>query len=195
MRYDDPANEQILGEISAGRAPPHILNVLPGQPVELRVAKRLSENYVPTTAPSGAFTGEGMRLGAVVPDFSPGSVGSSTGGMPGAFPSEATTTGAGASASRPSAEREAITTRFEVDQTLPTTSVQIRLADGTRIVCRMNLTHTVQDIRNFINASRPENLTRPYTIGTTFPNKTLDNYAATIEGAGLVNSVVVQRWT
>lgn len=79
----------------------------------------------------------------------------------------------------------------------------------------MNLTHTVGDIRSFINAcvplsalcmrradlrgygldsSRPENLTRPYTIGTTFPNRTLEDDSATIEGAGLKNSVVVQRW-
>jgi UBX domain-containing protein 1 len=43
-------------------------------------------------------------------------------------------------------------------------------------------------------SSRPENLSRPYTIGTTFPNRTLDDDSATIEGAGLVNSVVVQRW-
>ena len=42
--------------------------------------------------------------------------------------------------------------------------------------------------------SRPENLTRAYTIGTTFPNRTLTDDQATIEAAGLVNSVVVQRW-
>jgi UBX domain-containing protein 1 len=44
------------------------------------------------------------------------------------------------------------------------------------------------------HSSRPENLSRPYTIGTTFPNRTLDDDNATIESAGLVNSVVVQRW-
>jgi UBX domain-containing protein 1 len=193
MRYDDPANEQILSEINSGRAPPQILNVLPGQHVELRVEKRLSEAYVPTKHSAGssrAFSGEGMRLGAVVPDLAPSSAGSSARGMPGGFPSDAAPSpGDGAGA-----ERTGISTRFEVDQTLPTTSVQIRLADGTRIVCRMNLTHTVQDIRNFINASRPENVTRAYTIGTTFPNRTLEDFGATIEGAGLVSSVVVQRW-
>ena len=43
-------------------------------------------------------------------------------------------------------------------------------------------------------SSRPENLTRPYTIGTTFPNRTLDDDKATITDAGLQNSVIVQRW-
>jgi len=80
-----------------------------------------------------------------------------------------------------------------------------------RLPCRMNHTHTVRDVRNFINAcvrtqpyspfvsdirdsARPENLTRSYTIGTTFPNRTLDDDTKTIKDAGLVNSVVVQRW-
>jgi UBX domain-containing protein 1 len=35
---------------------------------------------------------------------------------------------------------------------------------------------------------------RPYTIGTTFPNRTLDDNSATIEAPGLRNSVIVQRW-
>ena len=114
--------------------------------MELRVAKRITEDYVP---PKGlkAFAGSGHRLGAVVPDFNMET--SST--MPGTFPV------APATLTRPTVQsstidRDHTSTRFEVDQSLPTTSVQIRLADGTRMVCRMNLTHTVLDIRNFINA-------------------------------------------
>jgi len=185
MRYDDPAQAQILSEIHAGRAPPSVLNVLPGQHVELRVAKRTDEEYVP---PKGAktFGGSGNRLGGVVPDA--GS--DSSVPMPGTFPSGPVPT----PQSSTSVEKPAMLTKFEVDQTQPTTSIQIRLTDGTRIVARMNLTHTVGDIRNFINASRPENLSRPYTIGTTFPNRTLEDDKVTIQAAGLVNSVVVQRW-
>ncbi|THH12757.1 hypothetical protein EW146_g7394 [Bondarzewia mesenterica] len=191
-RYDDPANAQLLNEINAGRAPPSILNVQPGEAVELRVAKRLTEEYVPP--PKSAFSGSGNRLGAPVPEPSASS-GSSA--MPGEFPGASGSAPAGSIAPAvPSARREpdSINTRFEVDQTKPTTSLQIRLADGTRLVCRMNLTHTVRDIRNFINAARPENLTRPYTVGTTFPNRVLEDDSATIETAGLVNSVIVQRW-
>jgi len=187
-RYDDPAQSQILAEINSGHAPPSILNVRPGQHVELRVAKRTNEDYVPPKG-SKAFSGSGNRLGSVVPNFV-GANDSTSIPMPGSFPSAATSTASPASA----VDRTEITTKFEVDQSQPTTSVQIRLADGTRMVCRMNLTHTVADIRNFINASRPENLARPYTIGTTFPNRTLEDNMATIQGAGLVNSVIVQRW-
>jgi len=42
--------------------------------------------------------------------------------------------------------------------------------------------------------SRPDNAARAYTIGTTFPNRTLEDDGETISGAGLANSVVVQRW-
>ncbi|KAF8639316.1 hypothetical protein AX17_001596 [Amanita inopinata Kibby_2008] len=188
LRYDDPANAQILAEINAGRAPPSILDVLPGQPVELRVARRTNEEYVAPPTRMKAFIGAGHRLGAPVPGESSSNLEADT--MPGSFPSPSSVPGAG----RPSVERENITTRFEVDQSKPTTSIQLRLADGTRMVCRMNLTHTIQDIRNFINASHPENLTRPYTIGTTFPNRTLEDNSVTIEAAGLANSVIVQRW-
>lgn len=74
----------------------------------------------------------------------------------------------------------------------------------------MNLTHKVSDIRNFINAcvklkklfyyllttyasARPGNNREVYTIGTTFPNRTLTDDSQTIEAAGLVNSVITQR--
>ncbi|GLB42820.1 putative SEP-domain-containing protein [Lyophyllum shimeji] len=191
LRYDDPNNAELLAQINAGRAPPSILNVLPGQPVEVRITKRTDEPYVPPRG-AKAFTGSGHRLGAPVPSFTAPAETAASSSMPGGFPSSVAATGPSSAGVRP--ERDSITTRFEVDQTLPTTSMQVRLADGTRIVARMNLTHTVRDLRNFINAARPENLTRPYTIGTTFPNRTLEDLDATIEGAGLANSVVVQRW-
>ena len=169
MRYDDPAHADVLEAINAGclllrfhscvyrctdfisgsEAPSSILNTHPNQHVELRVAKRITEDYVP---PRGlkVFAGSGHRLGAVVPDIT-SSMGTSSTSMPGTFPvSGATPTRSTAQSS--TIDRDHTSTRFEVDQSLPTTSVQIRLADGTRMVCRMNLTHTVLDIRNFINA-------------------------------------------
>jgi len=182
MRYDEPGNSQLLDEINSGHAPPQFLNVRVGQPVELRVTRRLNEDYVPPPKrPLGAFEGQGNRLGAPVPEFEgPSSASHTMQSIPGAFPS-------------PSVERESLPPRFEVDQTLPTTNVQVRLADGTRLVARMNLYHTVGDIRSFINASRPGSSATPYTIQTTFPNRVLEDDSQTIEQAGLKNSVVVQR--
>ncbi|KAG6887996.1 hypothetical protein C0995_011101 [Termitomyces sp. Mi166 len=186
MQYDNPEHAALLAQLRSGQAPPHVLNLRVGQPVDIRIAQRTHEDYVPPQG-SRAFSGSGHRLGAPVPEISGAGFSSGSTSMPGQFPtsSHPTTTATG--------ERRSIATRFEVDQSLPTTSVQIRLADGTRMVCRMNLTHKVSDLRNFINAARPENTTRPYTIGTTFPSRTLDDLDVTIEAAGLANSVVVQR--
>lgn len=133
------------------------------------------------------------------------------------------------------------------DRSLPTTSIQLRLADGSRMVAEFNLDHTVADIRRwgwggqgggaapasrrqgpelapvvhprrpprqhapsppnthmhthtlphwfmrrFIRASRPD-MPAAYRLATAFPPKTLDDDAATIEAAGLANSVVVQK--
>jgi len=50
-------------------APPQILNVRVGQPVELRVTRRLGEDYVPPPKrPLGTFEGTGHRLGDAVPE-------------------------------------------------------------------------------------------------------------------------------
>ncbi|CUA67318.1 UBX domain-containing protein 1 [Aspergillus nidulans FGSC A4] [Rhizoctonia solani] len=176
LKYDDPANQAILTAINSGSAPPSVLNVRVGQPVELRVAQRTQEEYrPPPPKPATPFSGSGNRLGAPTTAGEP----SGSTSMPGAFTTP---------------EPESIRTRFEVDSSLPMTSIQVRLADGTRLTCRMNLTHTVGDIRNFINASTPGATSRPYTIGTTFPNRTLDDPTQTVEAAGIKGSVVVQRW-
>ncbi|KIM31278.1 hypothetical protein M408DRAFT_327539 [Serendipita vermifera MAFF 305830] len=175
LLYSDPVSAQLLQSIQDGLAPPEALNVRIGQPVELRVSKRLDEDYVPP--PPGPFAGTGNRLGSPLPATV-----------------QSTTTSAAPPAAAPAQASGASAGSFEVDMSAPTTSVQIRLADGTRLVSRMNLTHTVGDIRRFINAARPGSSSRPYTIQTTLPVRILDDESLTIETANLKNSVVVQRW-
>ncbi|CAJ0843373.1 7288_t:CDS:10, partial [Entrophospora sp. SA101] len=85
--------------------------------------------------------------------------------------------------------------KFEVDESLPITSLQIRLADGTRMLARFNHTHTVNDIRNFINASRVGEAQRNYLLQTSFPVNDLNDGSQTLEEASLLNSVVIQRYT
>ena len=60
-------------------APPQILDVRVGQPVELRVTRRLNEDFVaPPKRPIGTFEGQGHRLGAIVPDVINSSASSSS---------------------------------------------------------------------------------------------------------------------
>ncbi|KAF4372595.1 hypothetical protein F8388_027268 [Cannabis sativa] len=81
-----------------------------------------------------------------------------------------------------------------VDETLPSTSVQLRLADGTRTIGRFNYHHTVNDIRSFIDGSRPGE-SRNYQLQVMgFPPKLLNDPQQTIEQAGLANSVVIQKF-
>ncbi|KAK8601050.1 hypothetical protein V6N13_059202 [Hibiscus sabdariffa] len=80
-----------------------------------------------------------------------------------------------------------------VDESLPSTSIQLRLGDGTRMITRFNLQHTVDDIRSFINASRPGSTTNYQLQMMGFPPKLLTDPTQTIEQAGLANSVVIQK--
>lgn len=81
-----------------------------------------------------------------------------------------------------------------VDENLPSTSVQIRLADGTRLIAHFNLHHTISDIHSFIDASRP-GTARNYQLQMMgFPPKVLADRTQNIEQAGLANSVVIQKF-
>lgn len=80
-----------------------------------------------------------------------------------------------------------------VDQNQPSTSIQLRLAYGTRMVAHFNFHHTINDIHAFVDASRPGG-SRTYQLQTVgFPPKPLNELNQTIEQAGLANSVVIQK--
>lgn len=80
-----------------------------------------------------------------------------------------------------------------VDESSPSTSIQLRLADGTRMVSRFNYQHTIRDVRAFIDASRPGGPSGYQLQMMGFPPKPLNDLDQTIEQAGIANSVVVQK--
>ena len=94
--------------------------------MELRVSRKLEEDYVQPPKRFAAFEGSGQRLGSPLPAALSGPSTSSQ-QPPGAFPGTSSSSNA-----TPAGDRPSITTKFEVDQSKPTTSIQIRLADGTR---------------------------------------------------------------
>ena len=82
---------------------------------------------------------------------------------------------------------------WSVDEGAPTTSVQLRLRDGSRVVGRFNLTHTVADVRAFIACASPANASGTYSLQLSgFPPKRLEDEAQAV-GDGLANSVIIQR--
>jgi len=186
--YEDPANQTLVRQLIEGTAPPELINIRFGQPVDVRIDERRNEDYVPSNVPSQAFSGSGQRLGAP----SSGPTGSSA-SMPGAF--QGSPSGVSPS-SEPERSLDSAQTIFEVSNEQPTTRILVRFADGTRETVTMNLTHTVADIRNFINFSRRESNSRPYTITSTntFPPRALDDDSKTVKDAKLEKSVVMQKW-
>ncbi|XP_075491304.1 plant UBX domain-containing protein 3-like [Primulina tabacum] len=80
-----------------------------------------------------------------------------------------------------------------VDNTQPSTSIQLRLADGTRLIAHFNNYHTIRDVRGFIDASRPD-VPPTYQLQMMgFPPKQLTDLCQTIDQAGIANSVVIQK--
>jgi UBX domain-containing protein 1 len=177
--------------INSNRAPHHLLNIKFGQRVEITVEKKTNEKYkAPPAPPMKPFGGQGNRLGAPVPAM----VGeSSIASVPmNSGPSSATPAAAPAPAT---SVPDPSSLTFQVDSNQPTTQIQIRLGDGQRMVAKFNHTHTVGDVRQYINASHPGMTARAYTLQASFPPKPLTDEAMSIQEAGLINSVVIQKWS
>lgn len=82
---------------------------------------------------------------------------------------------------------------FAVDESQPTTRVQIRLADGSRLVARFNQSHTVADVRNFIALQRADGPSS-YSLVTGPPMPTaLEDDSVTLKEAGLLGAVILQK--
>ncbi|KAJ2766707.1 protein phosphatase regulator [Coemansia nantahalensis] len=164
---EDPANRQNLDAILQGRAPLDILNVRPGQHVEMKIAVRRGEDYAPPPPPPAQpFAGRGQRLGGISTPIA----------------------SAPAPAPAPAAAPEPIV----LDPAQPTVQVQIRLADGSRLVARVNPSHTVAALRAHILAQRPGAAARGFALRSVMPPKVLDD-ATTIADAGIANATVAQQ--
>lgn len=177
LRYDDPQHAATLQAIQNGTAPEHVLNVRFGQQVELRVAKRTNEEYVaPPKKPAKPFSAPGRALGASSPTSASSAVPS------------------GAASPAPAAVPSTTSAPFQVDQSKPITTIQIRLGDGSRLRGQFNQeTHTVADIRRYINAANPGMAARSYTLMTAFPRKEFIDESVTIKDADLMGAVVTQN--
>jgi UBX domain-containing protein 1 len=164
--------------IHRGRAPIHLLNVDHGQEVDLELDVQKTQNYVQPKKKYVPFAGGGQRLGSPTP----GGPSADTVTVAPAAPTAQTT----ASASGP---------RVTLDPSQPTLRLQIRLGDGGRLQSQFNPTHTIGDIYEFVDQSRPE-VTRPYTLATTFPNKDHDDKSLTLSDVDALKKggVVVQKW-
>ncbi|DBA76970.1 hypothetical protein WJX77_003686 [Trebouxia sp. C0004] len=164
----DPENRPFMESITKGECPAELDPGSRSQQVSVNLVRSEKPYQAPPKPKYKAFSGSGQTL---------------AGPSSGASPSTSTTLPA-SSASTPWAG---------VNESEPATSIQLRLADGSRMVARFNLTHTVADIRQFIKASRPD-MQQGYALQMTgFPPKQLTEDSATIKAAGLEGAVVTQK--
>ncbi|KAA8515553.1 hypothetical protein F0562_018836 [Nyssa sinensis] len=169
-RLDDPENEPFLESIRKSECPKELEPADRRSSVHVNLIRR-EENCPEPEKHHVPFQGVGRTLG-----------GSTTPSAP-----EPTVAAPLGTAPTPSVG-------LVVDETLPSTSIQLRLADGARMIAHFNHHHTVGDIHAFIDASRP-GATGTYQLRTVgFPPKQLTDPTQTIEQAGLANSVVIQKF-
>lgn len=176
--YEDPQNREFFESITRNEIPRELRKQGKGM-VHVNVENHLGEEYVKKAPRFKAFQGSGHTLGSPTPMT---------------VDDVSTTTSSVGDPKATNAENEAkASSDLNVNQDEPTTMISIRLNDGSRVSARFNLTHTIQDIRQFVVTARPEYTGRQFTLLTTFPNKELTNQSDTIQQAGLQNAAILQR--
>ncbi|XP_072222747.1 NSFL1 cofactor p47 [Leuresthes tenuis] len=171
--YSDPGNANFLEAIRRGEIPLELRQRSRGGQVNLDMEDHRDEDFTKPKVAFKAFGGEGQKLGSATPEL----------------------TSAPATSQQDRAANEAqASASVTLDPSQPTTNIQIRLADGGRLVQKFNLTHRVSDLRQFVVAARPGMAAREFVLMTTFPNKELSDESETLQQANLLNAVIVQRF-
>jgi len=165
-KLEDPANRYFLDAINRGQCPKELAPSDPRVPIDINLIKESTDYVEPPKPKYTAFSGSGRTL---------------------AGPSSAST-----SAAQTATPTSATPSSFELDEGAPMTRIQIRLANGQRLVQRFNNSHTVGHVRAFINLSVGSG--PAYNLKTAPPMpKTLEDNDVTLEAAGLLGSVIIQQ--
>ncbi|CAM0909908.1 unnamed protein product [Alopecurus aequalis] len=166
--FDDPEHASFLKSIKNSECPTELAPADGRSKVNVNLVRKEEKCPEPVKRPA-PFQGGGRALAAPSEISAPSDIAAS---------STATTT--------------TKTKTVTVDDSLPSTSLQIRFADGSRVVARFNTSHTISDVRAFVDATRPGEAS-DYTLQVGFPPKPLDDVTKTIEEAGVANSVIILR--
>uniref|UniRef100_A0A8C4XPR0 UBX domain-containing protein 2B n=3 Tax=Telluraves TaxID=3073808 RepID=A0A8C4XPR0_FALTI len=167
--YSDPTNAQFLESVKRGEIPVELQRLVHGGQVNLDMEDHQEQEYVKPRLRFKAFSGEGQKLGSLTPEI----------------------------VSTPSSpeeeEKSILNAPVLIDDSMPATKIQIRLADGSRLIQRFNQTHRIKHIRDFIIQSRPAFATTDFVLVTTFPNKELTDESLTLQEADILNTVILQQ--
>ncbi|KAJ6641103.1 NSFL1 cofactor p47 [Pseudolycoriella hygida] len=173
--YEDPANKDFLGSIMKGEIPHELRQG--GSMCHVDLEDHRNEEFSKAAVKPKPFSGKGHTLGSPAPTV---------------VSTPVTPTGSGPTISAAEAEQNA-NEQLNVDTNQPTTMIQVRLADGSRLSARFNHSHTVSDITSYIRTARPQYSSANFALLTTFPSKELTDNSQTIDKAGLLNASILQR--
>lgn len=161
--YSDPANHAFLKDVQDGYVPRELEAEAAGRELETELVDCKNEDYKEPDRPRyNAFAGSGHSLGS------------------------------SASTSAPApAPVAAASNNFQLDTTAPTISVQVRFHDGSKATAKLNTTHTIMDLRAWIEQQKP--VTQAYDLMLAFPPKPLTDLSQTVSAAGLAGAAVNQK--
>ncbi|KAJ8378209.1 hypothetical protein AAFF_G00244970 [Aldrovandia affinis] len=172
--YSDPSNALFLESIRRGEIPLELRQRSRGGQVNLDMEDHRDEEFFKPKVAFRAFAGEGQKLGSATPEL-----------VSGASLVEGQQV--------PAVSEAQASSSVTLDTAQPVTSIQIRLADGGRLVQKFNHSHRVSDVRRFVEGARPLMAAAEFVLMTTFPNKELTDETQTLQEANLLNAVIVQR--
>lgn len=173
-QYELAENRNFLECLRRGETPPELASRTRGGMIDVKLENKAHLDYKPEPKRL-AFSGEGHRLGAPAPE--------TVEHEPAASVSNTASQTSG----------QAIRTSLSVDESLPVTTIQVRLLDNTRLVVRANFTHTVGDIVEHIRSVRPQYSETTFVLATSFPAKELGDLGQTVSDAKLANASVLQK--
>jgi UBX domain-containing protein 1 len=158
-RLDDPANAGFLRSLARGQTPQELVGDGPGGNTTVGLIDKRGEDYVETFR---SFSGAGQSLG---------------GG--GAAPAE------GGDIANGIFDPSSLPAPSPDDASAPTTSIAVRMLDGSRKVVKIALSATVAELASRASAASNSTISTPFRIVAGFPPKPLSDGNQTVEEAGL----------
>mmetsp|Transcript_21445 Transcript_21445/g.22170 ORF Transcript_21445/g.22170 Transcript_21445/m.22170 type:complete len:257 (+) Transcript_21445:31-801(+) len=159
---ESPENKQFLTSLSDGYIPRELQGS--GKEVHIGLEDKRGEDYrAPTPPPYVAFSGDGNTLGG--------------------HQSLSEDAYIFATSSNPPPV---------VDQSKPTTLLQIKLQNGKKLKLKLNHTHTILDLATLIDQSEP--FESPYTLSAGFPPRDIPDANLTLSEAGLIGAAITQKF-
>lgn len=155
-----PEDRAFLDAVNQGRMPDELVEADGQAEGDVHLIDKSGEAYKPPPVTLKPFQGEGRSMR-----------------------DDAAGSSSGAAAAAPTDAQE-----LTLDPSAPTTTLQVRLADGSRKVVKANHTHTVLQLRSHVATFLAPGAV--FTLKAGFPPKPLTDDAATLAGAGLLGDTV-----